>query len=98
MLGDPRSGSKVWEALDREIGKPGENRDQIVANWEFQLRQLSTTDRIAATSGPACGLPMCIQFFRPRATGRIEFSARLLLSSSSGYSRNRVSFLHSVSA
>jgi hypothetical protein len=29
---------------------------------------------------------MCIQFFRPRATGRIEFSARLLLRSSSGYS------------
>jgi len=26
MLGDPRGGSKVWEALDREIGKPGENR------------------------------------------------------------------------
>ena len=23
-------------ALDREIGKPGENRGQIVANWEFQ--------------------------------------------------------------
>src|SRR5258708_2816947 len=36
MLGDPRSGSKVWEALDREIGKPGENRGQIVAYWEFQ--------------------------------------------------------------
>ena len=30
---------------------------------------------------------MCIQFFRPSATGRIEFSARLLLSSSSGYPR-----------
>ena len=41
---------------------------------------------------------MWIQFFRPRATGRMEFSARLLLSSSSGYSRNRVSFLQSVSA
>jgi hypothetical protein len=41
---------------------------------------------------------MCIQFFRPRATGRIEFSARLLLNSSSGYSRNRVSFFQSVSA
>src|SRR6266478_9062803 len=64
----------------------------------FNRRQLSTTERIAATLGPACGLPMCIQFFRPRATGRIEFSARLLLSSSSGYSRNRVSFLHNVSA
>ncbi|SRR5712691_5234447 len=36
MLGDPRGGSKVWEALDREIGKPGENRGQIVAHWEFQ--------------------------------------------------------------
>ena len=41
---------------------------------------------------------MCNQFFRPRATGHIEFSARLLLSSSSGYSRNLVSFCHSVSA
>ncbi len=29
----------------------------------------------------------------PRATGRIKFSARLWLNSSSGYSSNRVSFL-----
>src|ERR1039458_8105232 len=36
MLGDPRSGSKLCEALDREIGKPGENRGQIVAHWEVQ--------------------------------------------------------------
>jgi len=36
MPGDPRSGSKVREALDREIGKPGENRGQIVAHREFQ--------------------------------------------------------------
>jgi hypothetical protein len=43
--------------------------------------QLSTTDRMAATRGPACWLPMCIQFLRPSATRRIEFSARLLLSS-----------------
>src|SRR5208337_4432739 len=35
-------------------------------------RQLSTTERIAAILGPACELPMWIQFFRPRATGRIE--------------------------
>src|SRR5271165_7070952 len=26
MLGSPRSGGKVWEALNREIGKLGENR------------------------------------------------------------------------
>ena len=36
MLGDPRSGSKVWKALDREIGEPRENRGQIVAHSEFQ--------------------------------------------------------------
>jgi hypothetical protein len=40
---------------------------------------------------------MYIQFFLPSATGRIEFSAKLLLSSSSGYSRNRESFFQSVS-
>jgi hypothetical protein len=33
-----------------------------------------------------CGLPMCIQFFRRSATGRMEFSVRLVLSSNSGYS------------
>jgi hypothetical protein len=36
MLGDPRSRSQVWETLDWEIGKPGENRGQVVAHWEFQ--------------------------------------------------------------
>jgi hypothetical protein len=36
----------------------------------FNLRQLSTTERIAATLGPACGLPMYIQFFRPRVDGK----------------------------
>ena len=94
------AGVKVWEALDREIGKPRENRGQIIADWKFQPAAAfyDRKKRMAATFGPACGLPMWIQFFRPRATGRIEFSARLLLSSSSGYSRNRVSFLHSVSA
>jgi hypothetical protein len=50
----------------------------------FSLRQVSTTDRIAATFGPACGLPMCNQFFRPRATGRMEFSAKLVAKSASG--------------
>ena len=46
---------------------------------------------------PACWLPMWIQFFLPSATGRMEFSARLLLSSSSGYCRKRVSFGQSAS-
>src|SRR5271169_787620 len=29
MLGSPHSGSKVWKAPDREIGKPRENREQV---------------------------------------------------------------------
>ncbi len=36
MVGDPRGGSKGWEALDGEIGKPGEKRGQVVAHGEFQ--------------------------------------------------------------
>ena len=36
MLGDPRGWSKAWDALDREISKPWENRGQIVTDWEFQ--------------------------------------------------------------
>ena len=31
-----KSGSKVWEALNREIGEPGYNRSHIFAHWEFQ--------------------------------------------------------------
>ena len=94
----PSLWSEFRKAPDREIGKPRKDRCQIVAHWEFQPAATFHDQRIAATLGPACGLPMCIQFLRPNATGRIEFSARLLLSSSSGYSRNRVSFLHSVRA
>src|ERR1022692_2775805 len=80
------------------LASPGRSADKYSRTGSFNLRQLSTTEIIAATFGPACGLPMWIQFFRPRATGRMEFSARLLLSSSSGYSRKRASFFQSVSA
>jgi site-specific recombinase XerD len=34
MPGDPHSGSKVWKAPDREIGKPGENRGTVIANQD----------------------------------------------------------------
>src|ERR1022692_4150617 len=32
----PRSGSKVWKAPDREIGKPGENRGKVIAHRNLQ--------------------------------------------------------------
>lgn len=60
-----------------------------------RLQVFTTTDRIAATCGPACGLPTWIQFFRPTATGPVEFSAMLLLSSSTGWPRKRMSLVHS---
>ena len=79
MLGGPRCGSKAWEALDRAISEPGENRGQIVTNWESQPAAGFHGRENRRNLGPAYGLPMCIQFLRPRAAGRIEFSARLLL-------------------
>src|ERR1700686_1277516 len=36
MLGDPDSGSTVWKAPDREIGKPGENRGKVLAHRDLQ--------------------------------------------------------------
>src|SRR5271169_5046175 len=98
MLSDPHIGSKIWEAVDREIGKPGENRGKVVAHRDSQPpaafhdredRRNLRSRLWAADMDPV--LPT-------RATGRMEFSARLLLNSSSGYSRNRVSFLQSLSA
>jgi hypothetical protein len=74
MLGDPHSGSKAWGGAGSGYLQTRENCRQILAHWDFNLRPLSTTERIAATLGPARGLRMCIQFFRPRAMGRIEFS------------------------
>src|SRR5665213_1091640 len=79
------------------LARPGNTEPRYSRTGSFIRRQLSMTDRMAATFGPACSLPRWIQFFRPRATPRIEFSARLLLSSSSGCSRNRVSLCHSDS-
>ena len=77
--------------------RPGRTEAKYFRIGIFSRRQLSTMDRIAATFGPACWLPTWIQFFRPKATGRIEFSAKLLLSSNSGYYRKRVSFRQSES-
>jgi hypothetical protein len=53
MLGDPRGGSKVCEPLDADPASPG--RGQKSRNGSFNRRQLSMTERIAATFGP----PVC---------------------------------------
>jgi hypothetical protein len=50
----------------------------------FNRRQVSTIERIAAMRGPASWLPKWIQFLRPNATGRMAFSAALVLNSRIG--------------
>jgi hypothetical protein len=51
----------------RWIGRPA-SPWRIAEKWSrtgtFRLRQLSTTERIAVTFGPACRLPMGNPFFR----------------------------------
>jgi len=63
---------------------PGSTSSKYSRTGTRSLRQDSSTLKIAATFGPATGLPTWIQFFRPSAIPRIEFSARFVLSSSSG--------------
>ena len=63
----------------------------------LSLRQDSMTERMAAILGPASLWPKWIQFLRPSAIDLMEFSARLVDSSSSGWSRKRVSFCQSDS-
>jgi hypothetical protein len=85
----------------RVIGKsanPGRTEPKYSRTGISSHRQVSTTEMIAATRGPASLLPTCIQFLRPSATGRIAFSAKLLLNSRTGYSRKRVSRDQSVKA
>ncbi len=36
MPGGPHSGSEIWEAPDRETGKPGENRGKVIAHRDLQ--------------------------------------------------------------
>ena len=44
--------------------RPGRTLARYSRIGIFSRRQLSTMDRMAATFGPACWLPMWIQFFR----------------------------------
>ena len=73
---------------------PGRTLSRYSFTGKPSLRQDSMTDMIAATLGPDFSLPTCSQFLRPKATGLIEFSARLLDNSTSAWSKHRCSFSH----
>lgn len=98
MQGNPHRGSKVWKTPDRKIGKAGENRGKIVARRDLQPTAAFHDRENRRNLRSRLWAAMCNQFFRPRAIGRMGFSARLVLSSNSGYSKKRVSFFQSLSA
>ena len=89
--GQPGSGRKLRDAIDREVCQTRQSRTNIIPDRDFEPAAGSITETIAATRGPACSLPMRTQLRRPKATGRMAFSARLLLNSSWGCSMNRFS-------
>jgi hypothetical protein len=83
MPGEPCSGSNVWEALDRTISESGENRGQIVAHWEFQPAA-AFHDRENRRDLGSRLWTADVQPVLSTKSYRMEFSARLVLSSNSG--------------
>ena len=87
---------EIGDLLNGPVSKSGLDLVQVVADRHPELaaafdhgedRGHTRPDLLAADVDPV---------FRPKATPRMEFSARLLLSSSCGYSRKHVSFFHSL--
>ena len=97
VLDCPGCGREFCEPLNRDVSKAGQNGGQVFADRNLQPTAGFNDGQDGRHFWPGLLAPTWIQFFRPRATGRIEFSARLLLSSNSGYSRKRVSFRQSES-
>jgi hypothetical protein len=75
MPGDPRRGSKVWEAPDREIGKPGETYQGIarvskekcrsIDRQALCKRHVEAPDTLwVSLKGLALGLTMLVSFYR----------------------------------
>ena len=54
----------IWK-----LTSPARPKQDSRGSGILNRRQVSTTETIAATRGPACSLPMCIQLWRPKARG-----------------------------
>src|SRR5271166_5616145 len=98
MPDDPHSGSKVWKAPDREIGKPRENRGKVIAHRDFQPAAASD-DRENRCDLRSCQWAADVQPILSTKSYRTHGVLRqIVLSSNSGNSKKRVSFFQSVSA
>ena len=79
MPGDPRSGGKVWEAPDRKIGKPGENRGKVIAHRDLQPSAAFHDRENRRNFRPGQWTADVQLVLSTQSHGHIEFSARLLL-------------------
>ena len=99
MPADPHSGSKVWKAPDREIGKPGENRGKVIAHRNLQpsaafhdreYRRNFRPGQWTANVQPVLSTgnswrPGCLaDFFVERCAGACSLSAGSVISQISG--------------
>src|SRR5271156_647633 len=69
--------------LAGHVGILGRTSSRYSLTLILRRRHVSITELIAAIRGPASSLPICSQFLRPSATGRIAFSHQLLSISTS---------------
>jgi hypothetical protein len=79
MPGDPRSGRKVEEAPNREIGKPGENRGKVIAHRDSQPSAACTTEKSLQPRANRCvGQTLTVESFElsRRQGGRAVRTAR----------------------
>jgi hypothetical protein len=88
----------VCQPPNRQIGKSGEDLGQMVAQRELQPPTAFHDRENRCDLRSRLWAAYVDPVLSTQSHRRIEFFARLLLNSSSGYSRNRLSLLHSVSA
>ncbi len=95
------SGVGSWgersKALDGAVGQSGQDISQVLADWNAKTTAALDHREDGGDLRAGFLAARWSQFRRPIATGLFEFSARLFDSSSSGYWRNSVSFVHSES-
>ena len=97
VLGSVGGRSKLGEGFDGAVGKAGEEFGEVAADGDIEPAAAFDDREDSGDLGAGLLTTEVQPVFLPIAIGLIEFSARLLLNSSSGYSRNRVSLGHSES-
>src|SRR6266478_1632326 len=90
----PGCRSKVGQLLNADVGQARENSGQILANRNMKPAAGFHNRHNGCDLRSGLRTANVDPVFLPSATGRIEFSARLLLSSSSGIPRSCLNAPH----